>query len=158
MKKIKHLILDVDGTLTDGKIYMSDSGELFKAFNIKDGYGLAHIARENDIEPIIITGRQSMILEQRCQELGITKVFQDIQDKEESLLRMMNTEMLGETACIGDDANDLSCMNRIKQYGGVIGCPADGIKEIKDIADYVCEKKGGEGAVREFIEWLVLRD
>lgn len=69
--------MDVDGTLTDGKIYMSSSGELMKAFNIKDGYALAHL-REYGIEPVIITGRESEIVNQRCKELGIKDLYQGI--------------------------------------------------------------------------------
>ena len=77
--------MDVDGTLTDGKIYMGSSGELMKAFNIKDGCGIHDIAIPNNITPVIITGRESKIVLNRCKELGITEVYQGISNKVEKL-------------------------------------------------------------------------
>ena len=77
--------MDVDGTLTDGKIYMSAEGEMMKAFNIKDGYAIAHLG-EKQIVPVIITGRSSKILAKRCQELGIEELYQGIEDKVAKLL------------------------------------------------------------------------
>ena len=76
MKKVKYLIMDVDGTLTDGKIYMSGHGEAYKAFNIKDGYGIHDIAIPAGIIPVIITGRSSDIVLQRGSELGIKDIYQ----------------------------------------------------------------------------------
>ena len=151
--KIKFIIMDVDGTLTDGKIHMGDDGEVFKSFNIKDGYGIHDIAMGLNIEPIIITGRKSRIVENRCNELGISKIFQGISDKLE-ILKNVTTDYKA-VAYIGDDNNDIECMKFIKQEGGIIGCPKDSSADVIDIADYICEKCGGEGAVREFIEWLV---
>ena len=75
---IKYLVMDVDGTLTDGKVYMGNQGEVFKAFSIKDGCGIHDILPKCKIEPIIVTGRKSKIVELRCQELGITKLFQGV--------------------------------------------------------------------------------
>lgn len=83
----KFLIMDVDGTLTDGKIYMADSGELFKAFDIKDGCGIKDILKLYGIIPIIITARQSKILENRCKELDISYLFQGIRKKEKNLMK-----------------------------------------------------------------------
>ena len=73
--KIKYLVMDVDGTLTDGKIYMGTSGEILKAFDIKDGYGIHDMLIPYGITPVIITGRSSKILENRCRELSITDLF-----------------------------------------------------------------------------------
>lgn len=159
MKKelIKLLIMDVDGTLTDGKIYMGNEGEMCKAFNIKDGCGVCDILIPAGIKPIIITGRKSKILENRCKEIGISDLYQGIKNKIEKLDDLL--EITGFTyanvAYIGDDINDLSCMEPIKEHDGLVGCPADAVKKVVDIADYVCVNKGGDGAVREFIEWLV---
>lgn len=158
MNRVKYMIMDVDGTLTDGKIYMSGQGELVKAFNIKDGYGIAHLLKENNICPIIITGRKSEILEKRCEELGITSLHQGIENKTDKLLSLVVEADLQYTAYIGDDENDIECMRLIKQYGGRIGAPFDAVRSVRDIADYVCDSKGGEGAVREFIEWLIISD
>ena len=155
MKNTKYLLMDVDGTLTDGKIYMGNEGELCKAFNIKDGCGIHDIAIPCGIIPIIITGRTSGILKNRCKEIGITRLYQGVSDKFEKLNQIMENNSYKEVAYIGDDINDLSCMQEIKNGGGLVGCPADAVDEVKNIADFVSNKNGGDGAVREFIEWLV---
>lgn len=159
-QKIKYLVMDVDGTLTDGKIYMGNNGELFKAFHIKDGCGIHDILIPANIIPVIITGRQSCILEKRCLELGITKLYQSVTDKIKTV-----DEIIKDTsyhyqniAYIGDDINDLCAITPIKKAGGLIGCPADAAESIKTIADFVSRKNGGDGAVREFIEWIVDRN
>ncbi len=155
MKQIMYLIMDVDGTLTDGKIYMADNGELFKAFDIKDGCGIRMILMPAGIRPVIITGRSSKILENRCRELGITELFQGISDKVECLNKLLgNKPDYSKVAYIGDDINDLPCMELIKANGGIIGCPADAVEGVKEQADFVSSKNGGNGAVREFIEWI----
>lgn len=157
MSKIRFLIMDVDGTLTDGKIYMGNQGELMKAFNIKDGAGIHDILIPHGITPIIITGRKSDIVNQRCLELGITDLYQGISDKVSKLKEILNENQCGleSAAYIGDDINDLQSMWIIKQSGGVIGCPADAIDEIKTISDFTSSKNGGEGAVRDFIEYIM---
>ena len=144
--------MDVDGTLTDGKIYMSPQGECMKAFHIKDGYMIARLA-DYGITPIIITGRQSDILLNRCKELHINRVHQGIENKQEKLTEVLHT--LGysfpEAAYIGDDLNDLECMGLC----GMSACPADAIEPVVRKVDFVCSKNGGEGAVREFIEYII---
>lgn len=145
--------MDVDGTLTDGKIYMGMDGELCKAFNIKDGCGIHDIAIPNGIIPIIITGRTSQILENRCKELGITSLHQGVSDKVEKL--NLVTDDFSAVAYIGDDINDLFCMNLVKEAGGIVGCPKDAVKKVLNISDFISTKNGGDGAVREFIEWLM---
>lgn len=152
-KEIKYLVMDVDGTLTDGKIYMSDRGELYKAFDIKDGYGIHDILIPSKIEPIIITGRNSGIVQRRCDELGIKRVYQGVSNKLKKIRDI--TCNLYEIAYIGDDLNDLECMRAVKAAGGVVGCPKDAVKKVKEIADYISDFKGGEGAVRDFVEWLI---
>lgn len=150
--KIKILFLDVDGTLTDGKIYLSKDGELIKAFNIKDGMIIAHLPQYHII-PVVITGRESEILLRRCKELGIKEVYQGVQNKIDKLKKILKkfsckTE---EAAYIGDDINDLECM----QACNLIGAPADAVDEVKSIADFISQYNGGEGAVREFIEHII---
>lgn len=153
---IKYLILDVDGTLTDGKIYMGQNGEIMKAFNIKDGVGIHDILIPAGITPVIITGRSSDIVKNRCMELGINEIFQRVDDKVEKLKEI--TEELDSVAYIGDDINDLSCMKCVKNAGGVVGCPADAVEQVKKYADYITSHNGGDGAVREFIEWIIRKD
>ena len=153
MKNIKYLVMDVDGTLTDGKIYMGNDGEMMKAFSIKDGYGIHDIAMKAGIIPVIITGRISQIVLNRCNELGIKEIHQGISNKIEKLLSF--TTDLSKVAYIGDDLNDLSCMIPVKEAGGVVGCPHDAVRKVIELADFVTEHNGGDGAVRDFIEWLV---
>lgn len=156
---IKYLIMDVDGTLTDGKIYMSSDGEMFKAFDIKDGCGIKDILPENGIIPVIITARDSKILENRCKELSIEKLYQGERNKIGRLKEILQEEGADLSACayIGDDILDIQCMNPIKQAGGLVGCPADAVQKVVDLADFVSKRNGGNGAVREFIEWIVDR-
>lgn len=150
---IKYLVMDVDGTLTDGKIYMGAHGEMMKAFNIKDGCGIHDIAIPGGIIPVIITGRTSEIVKKRCGELGIQQVYQGIKNKIEQLNSIADD--LSQVAYIGDDINDLSCMIPVKEVGGVVGCPADAVERVKEISDFVALHNGGDGAVRDFIEWII---
>ncbi|MGN0480675.1 MAG: KdsC family phosphatase [Lachnospiraceae bacterium] len=156
MADIKLLVLDVDGTMTDGKVYIGESGELFKAFDIKDGLGIHNILPKNGIIPAIITGRKSAMLEKRCQEIGISHLYQGVSDKVSCLNELLKD--LGLTcencAYMGDDINDIACMEKV----AVVGCPADAVDAVKKIADYVASRNGGSGAVREFIEWLCRKE
>ena len=164
-KDIKFLVMDVDGTLTDGKIYMGNEGELFKAFDVKDGCGIKDLLPQLGIVPVIITARESKILENRCNELLILEFYQGIRNKREQLeqilLKYSQSDNIsysfGNVAYIGDDILDLQCMQPIKESGGLVGCPADAVKEVCAVADFVSSKDGGSGAVREFIEWIIAR-
>ena len=144
--------MDVDGTLTDGRIYIGAQGEVMKAFDVKDGYAIIHL-REKGIEPVIITGRSSAIVQERARELKITELYQGVSDKQQQLKAV--AEKFGctpdEIAYIGDDENDMTCI----EYCGVTGCPHDAIAMVRNAVSYVCEKDGGRGAVREFIEWFL---
>jgi 3-deoxy-D-manno-octulosonate 8-phosphate phosphatase (KDO 8-P phosphatase) len=154
MRMIKLLILDIDGTLTDGKLYISAKGELMKTFNVKDGLLVADLTRY-DIVPVVITGRKSKILSRRCKELNITEVYQGIHDKVTQLRAIVAKYhcSFDEVAYIGDDLNDLECM----KLCGISGCPADAVDQVKRAVTYVCAKNGGDGAVREFIEYFLLK-
>lgn len=154
MKKIKYFVMDVDGTLTDGKIYMGENGELCKAFNIKDGHGICHLLPSIGAKPVIITGRKSRILENRCRDLGITELYQGIENKI-SVLAEISQGNAAQVAYIGDDLNDYECMQWVKSAGGSVGCPSDAAEQVLNIADFISKKKGGDGAVRDYIEWLV---
>ncbi len=159
---IKFLVMDVDGTLTDGKIYMGVDGECMKAFDIKDGYALHTLLKENDIIPVIITARKSPMVEHRCKELGVKEIHQGVMNKLDCLKEIILSYSSKETtydfsnvAYIGDDLLDLQCMNPIKEAGGVTGCPVDAVKEVISVCDFVSTSKGGEGAVRDFAEYLM---
>lgn len=155
-KMIRYFIMDVDGTLTDGKLFVGPDGECFKAFNVKDGCGIINLLPQMGIEPVIVTGRQSRIVEMRCKELGITKLFQGVKNKTE-VLQMLTRNNLNQIAYIGDDLNDMEAMKRVAEAGGSVGCPADATGDVKQIAHFISEKCGGDGAVREYIEWLLKR-
>ena len=154
---IRYLILDIDGTLTDGMIYMGADGEMMKAFNIKDGYGIAMMLPEHGITPVVITGRWSEIVTERCKELKIKHRFQDVKDKLETLQKFLSKQggELSECAYMGDDLNDMACISAVKSAGGVVGCPSDAASEVKDAVDFVASHDGGHGAVRDFIEYII---
>lgn len=159
---IRFLVMDVDGTLTDGMIYMGETGEMCKAFNIKDGCGIKELLPENGIIPIIITARESGIVVNRCRELGITEIHQGVRKKLECLEKIIagySTEKEGysleNAAYIGDDILDIQCLQPIREAGGLTGCPADAVPAVKEICGYVAPHKGGEGAVRDFIEYII---
>ncbi len=148
--------MDVDGTLTNGKIYIGQREEVFKAFSCKDGYGITHILKPSGIKPVIITGRVSDIVKNRCKEHGIELLFQGASDKVavlDDLLKQLGSS-LDECAYIGDDMNDYEVMNKIRLNGGITACPCDAVKGIKDICSFISTKEGGNGAVREFIEYI----
>lgn len=150
--KIKMLVMDVDGTMTDGNIYMSANGETFKAFNIKDGYTIYTLGKY-DITPVIITGRESQIVARRAEELKITEVHQGVHDKLAKLHEVMDKAgvAIEEVAYIGDDYNDLDCMKAC----GYVGCPADAEDDIKPFVDYICQTRSGEGVIREFVKRII---
>lgn len=150
---IKYLIMDVDGTLTDGKIYMGNDGEVIKAFSAKDGCGIHDILIPSGIVPIIITGRCSNIVENRCREIGIERIYQSVANKKEVLLSISSD--LSNVAYIGDDINDLPCIELVKESGGIVGCPNDAVNDVKALADFISNRNGGDGAVREYIEWVL---
>ncbi|GAA0285590.1 3-deoxy-D-manno-octulosonate 8-phosphate phosphatase (KDO 8-P phosphatase) [Gracilibacillus halotolerans] len=151
-KKIKAFIMDVDGTLTDGKIYIGDKGEVFKAFNVKDGYGIKMLI-ENGITPIIITGRNSEIVKKRAEELNIKEVYQGIDNKVETYEQIkLNLGLKDEEfAFVGDDLNDYALMEKVGLKLVVNNCS----EELVKIADYQSSLNGGEGAVRDVINRLL---
>ena len=159
---IRFLVMDVDGTLTDGKIYMGQQGELMKAFDIKDGYGIRHLLPEAGIVPVVITARASAIVENRCRELEVSELYQGRMNKYDTLVEILRryseqdgvAYSLRDVAYVGDDVLDLQCMQPIKEAGGVVCCPPDAVRQVREIADYVARRPAGNGAVREIIEYL----
>ncbi|MEO1928172.1 MAG: HAD-IIIA family hydrolase [Nautiliaceae bacterium] len=149
---IELIVIDVDGTLTDGKIYYGNNGEEFKAFNIKDGL---MIKSWNALgkKSAIITGRTSKIVERRAKELDVTFVKQGVKNKEEVLKDIISSLgiRLNQVAVIGDDMNDLSMLKLVKKSFA----PYDSNSYIYDFVNYPLKKKGGEGAVAEMIEMIL---
>jgi 3-deoxy-D-manno-octulosonate 8-phosphate phosphatase, yrbI family len=152
---IRCLVLDVDGVLTKGEITYTSSGEELKTFHAKDGMGLA-IAHAMGLQTAIITGRTSSIVERRAKELKISHVQMGSHNKSAGLQVVLDTLQVEsqEVAYMGDDLNDLGVMSRV----GLAMTPQDGVPEIKDIAHYICQANGGEGAVREAVEYILKRE
>ena len=152
---IRCLVLDVDGVLTKGEITYTSSGEELKTFHAKDGMGLA-IAHSMGLQTAIITGRTSPIVERRAKELNISHIQMGSHNKSVGLQVVLDTLQLEahEVAYMGDDLNDLGVMSRV----GLAMTPQDGVAEIKDIAHYICQANGGEGAVREAVEYILKRE
>lgn len=152
---IKLVLLDVDGTLTDGGIYRGNNGEELKRFNVKDGYAIVN-AQKLGIEFGIITGRKSELVEIRSNELKIKYLYQGISEKTVILKEIMQKTELKkeEIAYMGDDLNDILIMKQ----SGLTGAPKDAADEVIQIADFVSEKNGGSGAVREFVEYILKKD
>lgn len=152
---IRCLVLDVDGVLTKGEITYTSSGEELKTFHAKDGMGLA-IAHAMGLQTAIITGRTSPIVERRAKELKISHLQMGSHNKSAGLQVVLDTLQVEqqEVAYMGDDLNDLGVMSRV----GLAMTPQDGVPEIKDIAHYICQANGGEGAVREAVEYILKRE
>ena len=151
---IKLIVLDVDGTMTDGKLYIDNMGNEMKAFDVKDGLAISQAVKQG-IKFAIITGKTSKIVERRGKELGIQEIIQGSWDKVGDLEKILEKYgfTFDETAYMGDDLIDLKPM----KLGGISACPNDAVDEIKEISDYVASKNGGCGAVREFVE-LILKE
>ena len=150
---IKLFVMDVDGTMTDGKIYIGNSGEAFKSFDVKDGYGRHCILPCKQIIPVVLTGRKSDIVENRCKELEIPYVIQGSKNKVDDLEKLLHILKLEwkNVACMGDDLNDLDIIKKAEWSA----CPNDAVKTVKEVCNFVASKNGGEGAVREAIEALL---
>jgi 3-deoxy-D-manno-octulosonate 8-phosphate phosphatase (KDO 8-P phosphatase) len=149
---IRAAIFDVDGVLTDGRIYISERGEEFKAFNTLDGHGLKLLA-QGGIAPIVITGRDSPAVRRRVNDLGIAHAVYGVHDKLAAAQHVMGTLGIGwdAMAAIGDDWPDLPLLAR-----AALACaPANGHVEVRAIAHHVTSAAGGHGAAREFCDLLL---
>lgn len=150
--KIRMIVLDVDGTLTDGRIYIGSEGEMMKEFSVKDGMGITMMHKAG-LKTAIITGRSSKIVECRAAELKIDRVWQGVKDKREAWQQMKEELKLTnrEIAYVGDDLNDLSLL----QQAGLACCTADAQPEVKRRSHVVSNCNGGNGAVREIAEFIL---
>ena len=152
LKQIRLFATDVDGVLTDAGMYYSESGEELKKFNTRDGMGIKLLQRAG-ILTAIVTQERTKLVARRAEKLTIPEVHQGVMDKL-SLVREMAARhgfSLEQVAYIGDDVNDLETLKAV----GFSATPADGLPQVTAVVDYVCVKKGGEGAVREVIEMIL---
>jgi len=152
---IELIVLDVDGTLTDGTIYYSNTGEEIKAFNVKDGLMIKSWNMLGK-KSVIITGRTSSIVDKRAKELDISIVRQGIKDKKAELDGILKELGLtyANVAFIGDDMNDYTLLKRVKYSF----CPYDASSLIQDLVKYRLHKSGGRGCVAEMIEILIKKE
>lgn len=151
--RIKLLITDCDGVLTDNGVYYSETGETSKRFSIRDGMGVERLRTQASVETSIMTGENSKSLLKRAEKLKITLLYQDAKDKKSLLPAVLQTTGLEawQIAYIGDDTNDVEIIKEI----GFSATPADGTIFTKEIVDYICKENGGYGAFREVAELII---
>ena len=151
-RRVALLVLDVDGVLTDGRLWFGAEGETLKAFHVRDGLGIKRL-RAAGIEVAIISGRSSPAVSARMRELGVTEVAQGVDDKGAALAALLARRgLLGaDCACLVDDTPDLPLMSAV----GLPAAVADAEPEVIAAARYVTRRPGGAGAVREFCDWLL---
>lgn len=150
--KIKLLILDVDGVMTDGRIIINEKGEEIKHFDVKDGLGLKLLMRSG-IDVVIISGRKSKAVEYRAKDLGIRGLYLGVKDKKSLFTDLIQRKKLKEdqVCCIGDDLQDLP----IFDLAGIAIAVTDATPEVLDAADFITKSRGGYGAVREVCELIL---
>ncbi len=150
--QIELVIFDVDGVFSDGRIYLSNSGEELKAFHTRDGFGVKALLNAG-LELAVITGRKSTLLENRMSALGVTRVYQGVDNKVvayKELLQQLNLKPQ-QVAYIGDDMVDLPVMKQV----GFSVCVADGHPYVKQNVDLITYTQGGFGAVRELADLIL---
>ncbi len=153
--KIKYWVIDVDGTMTDGGIYYDENGNETKKFNTFDAAGF-FAAHEAGMKIIVLTGRECQATKRRMTELKVDYLFQGVRDKRSFLTSFMEEHQISkdELGYIGDDLNDLAGM----ELAGFVACPDNSCEEVKSVADYVSQVKGGNGAVRDVISYVLKKE
>lgn len=152
LKKIKLIITDVDGVLTDGGLYYTEEGMVMKRFNVKDGMA-THLLHQKEIKCGIISTDKSSIITKRAERLKLDFVFTEIWDKKSKMLELCDEFNITpeNVAFIGDDVNDLDIIKSV----GFSASPKDAVDQVLQIVDYVCTKFGGHGAFREFADLII---
>ncbi|HUN26132.1 MAG TPA: HAD-IIIA family hydrolase [Steroidobacteraceae bacterium] len=152
MAAIRLLVIDVDGVLTDGRLYFGPRGEVMKAFHVRDGYGIKALAAAG-VEVAVISGRRSHAVARRCRELGIRHVIQGAADKLDEFSRLVRRLGLraAQCACIGDDVPDVPLMRTV----GLSFAVADAHPAARRAAHHITARGGGVGAVREVCDRLL---
>lgn len=152
-RKIKLVLTDSDGVLTDTGVYYSDDGEIMKRFSIRDGMGVERLRNILGIETGIITGELSGSVVKRAEKLNIIYLYRGVKDKRALLSEILSGLKLEKEniAFIGDDVNDIELLNEV----GLSGTPSDGTLFVKNVVNYICQNKGGNGAFREFAELII---
>lgn len=151
-RAIRALVLDVDGVLTDGGMYVLDSGESFKRFDVKDGLGLARLL-DSGFVVALLSSDDSPGIRHRAEKLGVKDVYTGVSDKSAALKKFLDSHGLAPdvVAFVGDDLTDRGVMKEV----GLAICPSDAVEEVRRIAHWVTERPGGRGAVREVADALL---
>ena len=154
LKSIRLVVLDVDGVLTDGQIYIDSNGNETKKFNVKDGLGIK-LMQESNIEIALVSGGSPKSAIHRADKLKIKNCFFEVKDKKNIVIKLIKKMKLDkdQVLYVGDDLNDLC----VKNVVGIFATPQDATKIVKNQADFVLSKNGGDGAIREIAE-LLLKD
>lgn len=154
-KNIRLVLADNDGVMTDTGVYYSEKGEAFKRFSIRDGMGV-ELLRKADVMTAIITGERSESVERRSEKLKLPYLYLGVNDKRAHLDKVLQETglALDQIAYIGDDVNDLDAINVISRVG-LTGAPGDAMPVVRRSVHYQCEVNGGDGAFREFAEWIL---
>jgi len=149
---VELLVLDVDGVMTDGRLWFGPDGEALKLFHVRDGFGIKCL-RAAGVEVAVISGRRSAAVERRMGELGVTNVMQGVDEKDAALRELLSRLGIAgaRTACLVDDVPDLPLMRAV----GLPAAVADAHPDILEAARHVTSLPGGGGAVREFCDWLL---
>ena len=151
-KKIKILLTDVDGVLTDGGMYYSNKGDVMKKFHARDGMAIS-LLKKNGIPTVIVTKEKTMIVKQWAKKMNIKKLYDGVVKKEQVLEKICREFKVKpeEIAFIGDDVNDVKLLEKV----GMAAMPNNGVKQLRKICDYRCKSCGGEGALREIIDLIL---
>lgn len=151
--KIKLVLADCDGVLTDTGVYYSSQGEMMKRFSIRDGMGVERLRKYADVETGIVTGEDTEIVRARANKLQMKEIHLGINRKDEVFNEILSRRNLKaeEVAFIGDDSNDVTIM----KLAGLTACPKDATMFAKNIADIIVDSKGGNGAFRDFAELII---
>lgn len=154
-RRIRLVLTDNDGVLTDAGVYYSADGEALKRFSIRDGMGVM-LLRRSGIETAIITSEMSESVRRRAEKLEMPFLYLGVKEKHKHLDAILNETRLSlqQVAYIGDDVNDLEIM-KVIAGSGITATPADGMPVIQKLAHYRCKQSGGHGAFRDFAEWLL---
>ncbi len=155
-QRLRLVLADCDGTLTDAGVWFSAEGELAKRFSLRDGMGV-ELLRNDGVPTAIVTRESSEAVRRRSEKLKLPFHFDGIREKFAHLPHI--TRLTGadpsEMAYIGDDVNDLEIMRAIAEAGGLTGAPADATRAVLDLVHFRAERPGGHGAFREFAEWIL---
>lgn len=151
-KKIKLVLADVDGVLTDGGMYYTDKGDIMKKFFTRDGMGVT-LLRKNNIPTILVTKEKTKMVKQWAERMKIAALYDGIIQKESILDAICKDYKISaqEVAYIGDDVNDIALLKLV----GLAVAPHDGINEVRQVSDYVCKSDGGNGAFREIVDLIL---